>query len=61
MDFLRQLRWQDLVDIILMSIIFYRLLLMIKGTKAAHMIMGLGLLLLDLYSPGILSFTRWTG
>jgi diadenylate cyclase len=46
MDFLRQLRWQDLVDIILMSIILYRLLLMIKGTKAAHMLMGLGVLLL---------------
>lgn len=45
MDFLMQLRWQDLVDIILMSIIIYRLLLMIKGTKAARMIMGLVLLL----------------
>jgi diadenylate cyclase len=45
MEFLRQLRWQDLVDIILMSIILYRLLLIIKGTKAAHMLMGLGVLL----------------
>jgi diadenylate cyclase len=45
MEILKQLRWQDLVDIILMSIIFYRLLLIIKGTKAAHMLMGLGVLL----------------
>ena len=45
MEFLRQLRWQDLVDIVLMSIILYRLLLIIKGTKAAHMLMGLGVLL----------------
>jgi diadenylate cyclase len=46
MEILRQLRWQDLVDVTLMSIIVYRLLLLIKGTKAAHMLMGLGVLLL---------------
>lgn len=46
MEAVRQLRWQDLVDIILMSIIVYRLLLIIKGTKAAHMLMGLGVLLI---------------
>jgi diadenylate cyclase len=46
MELLRQVRWQDLVDVILMSIILYRLLLIIKGTKAAHMLMGLGVLLL---------------
>jgi len=46
MEILRQLRWQDLVDVTLMSIIVYRLLLLIKGTKAAHMLMGLGVLLI---------------
>jgi diadenylate cyclase len=46
MEILRQIRWQDIVDVILMSIILYRLLLIIKGTKAAHMLMGLGVLLL---------------
>jgi diadenylate cyclase len=45
MALLRQLRWQDLVDIILMSLIFYRLLLIIKGTKAVQMLIGLGVLL----------------
>jgi len=45
MEILRQFRWQDLVDIILMSIIVYRLLLIIKGTKAAQMLIGLGVLL----------------
>lgn len=35
-----------MVDVILMSIIVYRLLLIIKGTKAAHMLIGLGLLLI---------------
>jgi diadenylate cyclase len=46
MEILSQLRWQDLVDIIVMSIIVYRLLLIIKGTKAAHMLIGLGVLLI---------------
>ncbi|MEW6419533.1 MAG: diadenylate cyclase CdaA [Nitrospirota bacterium] len=45
MEILRQFRWQDVVDIILMSIILYRLLLIIKGTKAAQMLIGLGVLL----------------
>jgi diadenylate cyclase len=45
MEFLMQLRWQDLVDITVMSFILYRLLLIIKGTKAAHMLIGLGLML----------------
>jgi diadenylate cyclase len=45
-EFFKQLRWQDLVDVILMSIIIYRLLLLVKGTKAAHMLMGLGVLVL---------------
>jgi len=44
-DILRQLRWQDIIDIFLMSIILYRLILMIKGTRAAQMVIGLGVLL----------------
>ncbi len=46
MEILRQFRWQDILDIILVSIILYRLLLIIKGTKAAQMLIGLGVLLL---------------
>ncbi len=44
-EFLRQFRWQDLVDIVLVSIILYRALLLIKGTRAAQMLIGLGILL----------------
>jgi len=36
----------DLLDIMLMSLILYRLLLIVKGTKAAQMLIGLGILLL---------------
>ncbi|MDI6800589.1 MAG: diadenylate cyclase CdaA [Thermodesulfovibrionales bacterium] len=45
LDLLRQIRWQDLLDIVIVSIIFYRILLIIKGTKAAKMLAGLGILL----------------
>jgi len=38
------LRWQDIVDIILVSLILYRILLIIKGTRAAKMLLGLGVL-----------------
>jgi diadenylate cyclase len=68
MEILRQFRWQDLVDIILMSIILYRLLLMIKGTKAAQMLIGLGVLLFaslisryfEFYTIDWLIQTFWT-
>lgn len=36
----------DILDIVLMSLILYRLLLIVKGTKAAQMLIGLGVLLL---------------
>jgi diadenylate cyclase len=47
MEFLRHHRWiLDILDIGLVSLILYRLLLIIKGTKAAQMLIGLGILLL---------------
>jgi diadenylate cyclase len=46
-EILRQQRWVlDILDIALMSLILYRLLLIVKGTKAAQMLIGLGVLLL---------------
>ncbi len=47
LELIRQHRWiLDLLDITLMSLILYRLLLLVKGTKAAQMLIGLGILLL---------------
>jgi len=40
------IRWQDILDILLVTVILYRLLLIIKGTKAAQMLIGLGVLLI---------------
>src|SRR6266498_2519539 len=45
MELLKQIRWQDVLDIVFVAIILYRLLLIIKGTRAAQMLIGLGLLL----------------
>ena len=46
-ELLKEHRWVlDVLDITLMSLILYRLLLIVKGTKAAQMMIGLGILLL---------------
>jgi diadenylate cyclase len=45
-DVLRQIRWQDIVDIAIVSIIVYKIIILIKGTKAARILAGLGVLLI---------------
>src|SRR4030067_2015179 len=44
MEIIEHLRWQDAVDILLVAVIVYWLLLLIKGTKAAQILIGLGFL-----------------
>lgn len=44
-EMLKQIGWRDLLDIAIVSVILYRLLLLVKGTKAARMLIGLALLL----------------
>ena len=39
------LQWQDLIDLLLLSLIFYRLLILIKGTRTISMLLGFSLLL----------------
>ncbi len=41
---LRHLRWQDILDIIIVAVVLYRVLLIIKGTRAVQMLIGLGVL-----------------
>ena len=48
MEILKLLRWQDFLDILLVALILYRVLLIIKGTKAAQMLIGLGVLFIAL-------------
>jgi diadenylate cyclase len=46
LQLLKEFRWYDLLDIALVSVLLYRLLLIVRGTKAAQMLLGLGILLL---------------
>ena len=38
---LKQIRWVDLVDILILAFIFYRFLLILQGTRAIQMLTGL--------------------
>src|SRR5574337_117791 len=50
-------RWfQDTVDITLVYYMFYRLLLIIKGTRAFQMLIGIGVIVLALVASGALEF-----
>ncbi len=44
MDIISQIRWQDLLDIILVWLVLYRLLLMVRGTRAVQILTGIGIL-----------------
>ncbi|HMK43643.1 MAG TPA: diadenylate cyclase CdaA [Dissulfurispiraceae bacterium] len=46
LDFVRLIRWQDILDIAVVSIILYQVFLIIKGTRAARMLVGVGFLLI---------------
>ena len=55
LEILREVRVWDVLDIALVSFILYRVFLLIKGTRAVQMVLGLGILLLALV------FSRWAG
>lgn len=40
MEFLRFVRWQDILDILIIAIVIYRLMLLLKGTRAVKMLIG---------------------
>ncbi|RUM86941.1 MAG: TIGR00159 family protein [Thermodesulfatator sp.] len=42
--FWKFLRWQDLLDILIVSYLFYRVLLLIRGTRAVQMVAGLAVI-----------------
>lgn len=48
-DILTQFRWQDALDIILVTFILYRMILIVKGTIAARMLAGVAVLLFALF------------
>jgi len=56
MKILNFIRWQDILDIFIVTMIIYRGLLIIKGTRAAQMLIGLGVLFLALVSAQYFGF-----
>ncbi len=40
-DILSAMRWQDIVDILIVSYIIYRIILLIRGTRAVQMLLGI--------------------
>lgn len=44
-DVIQFLRWQDIVDILLVSFIIYRTILLIRGTRAVQMLVGIAVLI----------------
>ena len=45
-ELLAGLRWQDIVDILLVAFVIYRIFVLIKGTRALQMLVGLAFLVL---------------
>ena len=40
-ELFRIFRWQDIVDILIVTYVLYRILLMIRGTKTVQMMLGM--------------------
>ena len=53
-EIIRHIRWQDILDILLVTYLIYRVLLLIKGTKAIQMLIGIGVLLIALLLSDLL-------
>jgi len=56
LDLLKSLRWQDVVDIFIVSFIIYRVILVIRGTRAVQMLAGIVVLLIVYFGARELEF-----
>ena len=45
LETLKSIRWQDIVDILIVAFIIYRVILLIKGTRAVQMLFGIFILI----------------
>jgi len=54
LELIRQIRWQDLVDIGIISFLIYRLLQILRGSRAMQMIVGLAVILVAYVSSRLL-------
>lgn len=56
LELLKSLRWQDILDILIVSFIIYRVILLIKGTRAFQMVVGIGVLIVMYFGARELEF-----
>ncbi|MEW6426736.1 MAG: diadenylate cyclase CdaA [Thermodesulfobacteriota bacterium] len=56
LDLIKSIRWQDLADILVVSFIIYRIILLIRGTRAMQMLAGMVVLLVIYFGARELEF-----
>lgn len=56
LDTLTSLRWQDLIDILIVAYLIYRVILLIKGTRAVQMLIGIAVLIVIYFAARELEF-----
>lgn len=56
LDTLQSLRWQDIFDILIVSFIIYRIMLIIRGTRAVQMLAGIVVLIVVYFLARELEF-----
>lgn len=52
LDTLGLLRWQDIADILIVSYIIYRIMLLIRGTRAVQMLAGIAVIIIVYFFSG---------
>lgn len=55
-DVLKSIRWQDIIDILIVGYIIYRVILLIKGTRAVQMLAGIAILIVVYFGARELEF-----
>lgn len=53
---LGSLRWQDLIDVLIVAFLIYQVILLIKGTRAVQMLIGIALLIVIYFAARELEF-----
>jgi diadenylate cyclase len=56
LSILESLRWQDVFDILIVSYVIYRLILIIRGTRAVQMLTGIAILIIVYFGARELEF-----
>lgn len=56
LDILNSLRWQDVVDILVVAFIIYHIILLIRGTRAMQMLAGIAVLIVVYFGARELEF-----